>query len=708
MNKLCRKKEPYKWTDECTNAFDRLKAALVSPPILAYASPDGEFVLDTDASNYGISGILSQVQEGKERVIGYFSRSLSKEERRYCVTRRELLAIVKSVDHYHHYLYGLESFTVRTDHGSLRWLMRFKNPEDQMARWLTKLGMYNMKIEFRPGRFNSNADGLSRIPCGPCKGCTKKCDVEEKAGNPVLSENSDVSVQKFRNVSAEPQGPQVQRPTWMPDISREEMREAQLKDPDLALLLAAKEGSQPCPEKEVMDTMSQAAKKYSKQWERLEVQDGVLYRRWFDANTSKLQLIVPFCFRHLLLKGLHDDVCAGHLGRTRTQARVSAKYYWYGYQQDVEDWCRRCEKCQKRRIPKKPGRTRMKPSKVGHRNQKVALDLLGPLPVSNRGNKWILLIADYFSKWPVAVPLPNAEARTVAQGFVDNFVSIFGVPEQLHSDQGRQFESHFFAELCSILDISKSRTSPYWAQSDGLVERMNSVVEAMISKYVSANQKDWDEKLQLLMLAYRSSVHSTTGYSPNMMVFGSEPNLPVDLILGQLGPEPENGDPMELRETLRDIHNLAREHVHFSQQVQERGYNKRINDHCYKPGDKVWLRETRRYKGLSPKLSAKFVGPFVVKEVITNQLFRICRAGPGSKVQVVHHDRLKPYEGRNQVEANTGNPEPQPVLTTGAQDESDYMPEIEEDVIAGDALVASTSRRKRVIRTPVWYRDYVK
>ena len=198
----------------------------MSPPILAYASPEGRFILDTDASNYGISGVLGQMQDGKERVIGYFSRSLSKEERRYCVTRRELLAIVKSVEHYHHYLYGLESFTVRTDHGSLRWLLRFKNPEDQMARWLTKLGMYNMEIEFRPGRFNSNADGLSRIPCGPCKRCHKKSGMEEQASH---SEEVNVEYEKqsCRVISANQPN---QEPAWISGVGKDEISLAQRKD----------------------------------------------------------------------------------------------------------------------------------------------------------------------------------------------------------------------------------------------------------------------------------------------------------------------------------------------------------------------------------------------------------------------------------------------------------------------------------------------
>ena len=124
-------------------------------------------MLDTDASSE------SQVQDGQERVICYYSRSFTKPESNYCVTRKELLAIVDSVKHFHHYLYGSKS-AVRTDHGSLSWSMRFSNPEAQLARWLETLSLYDISIHYRPGHLNGNADAVSRIPCNRCDHCAKQ------------------------------------------------------------------------------------------------------------------------------------------------------------------------------------------------------------------------------------------------------------------------------------------------------------------------------------------------------------------------------------------------------------------------------------------------------------------------------------------------------------------------------------------------------
>ena len=129
----------------------------MTSPVLACPSNDGDFVLDTDASNYVAGAVLSQIQNGEERVVSYFSKSFTKTERNYCVTRRELLAIIMAVKHFHPYLYGQKS-KIRTDHGALTWLMTFKNPEGQTARWLKIPYTYDMTIEHRAGTLHSNAD----------------------------------------------------------------------------------------------------------------------------------------------------------------------------------------------------------------------------------------------------------------------------------------------------------------------------------------------------------------------------------------------------------------------------------------------------------------------------------------------------------------------------------------------------------------------
>lgn len=167
LTKLTEKEQEFVWTKECETAFQALKEKLITAPILAYPQLGVEFILDTDASNYGIGAVLSQEDDGKERVVAYASRTLNKAEQNYCVTRRELLAIVTFLKHFRHYLYA-QPVTVRTDHGALRWLMNTKNPEGQLARWLEVVSQYRLTLVHRAGRIHCNADGLSRRPCSQC------------------------------------------------------------------------------------------------------------------------------------------------------------------------------------------------------------------------------------------------------------------------------------------------------------------------------------------------------------------------------------------------------------------------------------------------------------------------------------------------------------------------------------------------------------
>ncbi|MEX1352018.1 MAG: pol polyprotein, partial [Desulfobacterales bacterium] len=186
-------KDKFEWYCEQQEAFDKLKVALTTPPVLTLPNADDTFILDTDASGTAIGAQLSQIQNGVERVIAYGSFALSKEQRKYCVTRRELLAVVRFTRHYRHYLLG-KPFIIRTDHSSLKWLMNFREPQGQMARWLDEISSYPIsQIEHRMGKNHVNADALSRIdpdqishwsiedyyvspselPCEGCKGCMK-------------------------------------------------------------------------------------------------------------------------------------------------------------------------------------------------------------------------------------------------------------------------------------------------------------------------------------------------------------------------------------------------------------------------------------------------------------------------------------------------------------------------------------------------------
>ena len=137
---------------------------------------------------------------------------------------------------------------------------------------------------------------------------------------------------------------------------------------------------------------------------------------------------------------------------------------------------------------------------VGAPAERVAMDILGPLPESESGNKYLLLVADYFTKLPEAYALPNQETITVAEVFVREYDCRFGVPLELHSNQGRKFESNVFKETCALLGIQKTRTTTLHPQSDGMIERMNRTLETQPSKFVDDHHRDWDYYIPYLMM----------------------------------------------------------------------------------------------------------------------------------------------------------------------------------------------------------------
>ena len=174
----------------------------------------------------------------------------------------------------------------------------------------------------------------------------------------------------------------------------------------------------------------------------------------------------------------------------KTLSRIRERFYWPGLKNDVQRWCKACDVCASRKGPHTHARSPLQHYTVGAPLERVALDVLGPLPITDDGNRYILVVAGYFTKWTESYAMANQEVVTVARILVDEFVARLGVPTQLHSDQGRNFESQVFQEMCELLGIDKTRTTPLRPQSDGKVERFNRTLEQMLSAFVAENQKD--------------------------------------------------------------------------------------------------------------------------------------------------------------------------------------------------------------------------
>ena len=284
--------------------------------------------------------------------------------------------------------------------------------------------------------------------------------------------------------------------------------------------------------------------------------------------------------------------------------------------------------------------------------QIVATDIVGPLPESDGGNCYILVVADYFTRWMEAFPIPHQDATTVANKLVDEVFLRFGIPEQLHSDQGRQFESKLLSEVCKLLCIHKTKTTPYHPQCDGLVERFNRTLLTMLSTCVHNHPFDWESHLRKVCMAYNSSVQSSTGYTPFYLMFGREAQLPLDILYGTNQPTAVHsmGEyAKQLQNRLLTAYELVREHISTQHQRQKTLYDKKVHGKPYKPGDLVWLHSPVPPRGSSHKLYHPWTGPFKVVKKLSEVTYRLQQVQRPRTRKVVHFDRLKLCRDGNNV-----------------------------------------------------------
>ena len=202
------------------------------------------------------------------------------------------------------------------------------------------------------------------------------------------------------------------------------------------------------------------------------------------------------------------------------------------WSKDVRTYIRGCEACARYTRSEAPHQGFLQAAPVGEPWERVAIDITGPHPVSKSGNRFILTVLDHFSKWTEAFAIRNHEAVTVAKLLADQVFARFGIPLQLLSDRGQEFESNLMKELCLALGIEKLRTTAYKPSTNGALERFHRTLNSMLAKVVEDHHRDWDERLQAVMAAYRASPHSSTGFSPNYVLLGRECRAPLDLLVG--------------------------------------------------------------------------------------------------------------------------------------------------------------------------------
>ncbi|MCG8035390.1 MAG: DDE-type integrase/transposase/recombinase [Candidatus Thiodiazotropha taylori] len=510
--------KPFKWGSDEQNAFDTLKKALSSPPVLGYADCELPFEVHTDASQKGLGAVLYQKQTDKLRVISYASRGLKRSEKNYHSSKLEFLALKWAVtEKFSDYLYGAK-FTVVTDNNPLTYALSKAKLDATGHRWLSALANYDFNIIYKPGSANIDADVLSRYPGS--RDLEVDVDSVKVVCGSVQKLPFDTSVMSvdILEVTDFPSQPMAQ-------LEQREIRKEQINDRLLGnWVRLLRDKKQPYWN----DMTTREDRAMFKQFSSLKLIRGMLYREVKVDRETKTQLVLPSCFIEQVLLGLHNEM--GHPSRDRTLSLLRERFFWPGMYSDTDAWVSNCDRCVKRKSSTNV-RAPLVNISTTYPLELVCLDYLTLEP--SKGNiSNVLVITDHFTRFAVAIPTKNQTAKTTADALYNDFIVKYGIPARLHSDQGANFESNIIKELCNVMGITKSRTTPYHASGNGMTERFNRTLISMLGTLEIEKKKNWKQYMAPLVHAYNCIKHESTGFSPYMLLFGREPKLPIDIAFG--------------------------------------------------------------------------------------------------------------------------------------------------------------------------------
>ncbi|KAM7290480.1 DDE-type integrase/transposase/recombinase [Ixodes scapularis] len=430
-----------------------------------------------------------------------------------------------------------------------------------------------MTVVYKSGRKHNDADCLSRAPVEAGPACTKEDDDECFLGA------LDVS----------------------------DMAALQRDDPELRALIEHLEGQGSAVPRGFVRTLP-----------TFSIRQGVLYKENFSDNNTAWLLVIPSSLREEIFQACHDDPTAGHLGYSRTLARIREKYYWPKLAKTVPHYTRSCHECQRRR---------------SHRRDRQ----------------------DFFSL--LRRHLPHSSNRRkpfhqeVAKFFIESIVLRHGAPEVLISDRGSSFMAQLTQEVLRLSHTSHRRTTAYHPQTNGLTERLNKTIADMISMYVDVEHKTWDEVLPYVTFAYNTAVQETTGVTPFQLVHGRKVTTMLDAMLPHEPAVDASDDAQVVAQRAEEVRQLARLRIKAQQRVDTGRYNLRRRDVHFQPGDRVWVWTPIRRRGLSEKLLKRYFGPYKVLRRLGDLNYEVMPDGTRTsrrppRPEVVHVVRLKPYYAR--------------------------------------------------------------
>lgn len=441
---LLRKNEVFNWTTLHEKAFNDLKKMLISPAVLKYPDPRQPYVLYTDASDYRLRAILTQKDEhGDERPVCFLSRKIQGAEINYPTVEKELLAVVYALSKLRKYLYE-STFVLCTDNTAVRYLFLKSEVSSRLQRWIMAIQEFQFTVKHIPGKTNVVADVLSRYPVNDCEDGVDD-PLQDLYPAYLVSEHGDIY---------EP---------YLDDI--------------LQYVLKGDQTVAPSIKKKAL---------------KLRFENERLFRKVGDRFVK-----IPFKHeRAEILRQTHDG--HGHFGRDATWARLYQHYWWPNAYVDMKEYLQSCTACQLfADAPIKDKSIRKFP--VSSLFERFALDYVGPLPISIRGNQHILVAVEYFTKWPIVKAVAKADQDTTARFLYEEVYAQFGPPTEFLTDNGSHFDNVTFANFCAMVQIKHKFSSPYHPRTNGLAERFNGTLVRALKKLSMDFPRNWDDHIPAML-----------------------------------------------------------------------------------------------------------------------------------------------------------------------------------------------------------------
>ena len=580
-----KKKFKVQWGPEQQEAFEALQRLCTESPVLAYADFKAPFILHTDASGEGLGAVSYQVQEGRQRVIAYTSRSLSKSEKNYPVHKLEFLALKWAItDKFHEYLYGSQ-FQVYTDNNPLTYVLTTAKLDATGHRWVAALSNYTFSIIYKPGKGHKDADALSHIRWPEAMELDSQTMHAVCEGVQAPHGKVETLCQGAYVVDA------LSKDRATPGMTSLEWCHIQAQDPILSQIIR-EILNKTIGKMKIKMGMPSEMKALIRNRAQLILKHGVLYKNKKVNTRTKQLLVIPQSHRQRAIEGCHDQV--GHLGQDRVLDLLRDRFYWPGMHADVVSYINSCPRCLRRKSQQ--DKAPLVNIETSQPLELVHLDYLKIEP--SKGNiENVLVITDHFTRYAQAFPSKTQTALTTAKLLWNNFILHYGFPEKIISDQGRNFENELIGHLCQLAGVQKLRTSPYHPQTNGQCKRFNGTLLNMLGTLTPEQKKDWKSHIPALVHAYNCTRNTATGFSPYFLLFGREPRLPVDVEFGlqrggHKGSPGESNYISQLKRRLQFAYRKAK-HVAQKQQARHRGlYNLGCRGATLSVGDLVLVKQT--------------------------------------------------------------------------------------------------------------------